>query len=55
MTKRGKQYEDAISKLVEQAPCSPEEAIALARELSFAKFDETVEFGPNCLAINKLL
>ena len=43
MTKRGKQYEDAISKLGEQAPCSPEEAIALARELSFAKFDETVE------------
>jgi large subunit ribosomal protein L1 len=43
MTKRGKQYEDAMTKLGEQTPCSPEEAIAIARELSFAKFDETVE------------
>lgn len=43
MTKRGKQYEDAMTKLGEQTPCSPEEAIAMARELSFAKFDETVE------------
>ena len=43
MTKRGKHYNDALAKLGEQDPCSPEEAIALARELSFAKFDETVE------------
>jgi len=43
MTKRGKQYEDAMAKLGEKTPCSPEEAIAMARELSFAKFDETVE------------
>jgi len=43
MTKRGKHYNDALAKLGEQDPCSPQEAIALARELSFAKFDETVE------------
>lgn len=43
MAKHGKKYEEA-SKLVDQAKAySPEEAIVLAKEASYAKFDETVE------------
>ncbi len=43
MAKHGKKYEEA-SKLVDQTKAySPEEAIVLAKEASYAKFDETVE------------
>ncbi|MFU8795885.1 MAG: 50S ribosomal protein L1 [Dehalococcoidia bacterium] len=43
MAKHGKKYQEA-SKLVDGAKAySPEEAIGLAKEASFAKFDETVE------------
>ncbi len=43
MAKHGKKYEEA-GKLVDQAKAySPEEAIVLAKEASYAKFDETVE------------
>ncbi|TET55615.1 MAG: 50S ribosomal protein L1 [Dehalococcoidia bacterium] len=43
MAKHGKKYKEA-SKLVDQAKAySPEEAIVLAKEASYAKFDETVE------------
>jgi len=43
VAKHGKKYEEA-SKLVDQAKAySPEEAIVLAKEASYAKFDETVE------------
>ena len=43
MAKHGKKYQEA-SKLVDSTKAySPEEAIGLAKEASFAKFDETVE------------
>ena len=43
MAKHGKKYQEA-SKLVDRAKTySPEEAIELAKEASYAKFDETVE------------
>ena len=43
MTKHGKKYQEA-SKLVDRGKAySPEEAIGLAKEVSYAKFDETVE------------
>ncbi len=43
MTKHGKKYQEA-TKLVDRAKAYPaEEAIGLAKEASFAKFDETVE------------
>jgi len=44
VAKHGKKYQEA-SKLVDKAKAySPEEAIVLAKEASYAKFDETVEF-----------
>lgn len=43
MAKHGKKYQE-VSKLVDSTKAySPEEAIGLAKEASFAKFDETVE------------
>ena len=43
MAKHGKKYQEA-AKLVEAGKLySPQEAIALAKQASFAKFDETVE------------
>lgn len=43
MTKRGKKYQEA-SKLVDRSKTySPEEAIELAKQASYASFDETVE------------
>ena len=43
MAKHGKKYEEG-SKLIDSTKAySPEEAIGLAKEASFAKFDETVE------------
>lgn len=43
MATHGKKYQEA-SKLVDKAKAySPEEAITLAKEASYAKFDETVE------------
>jgi len=43
LAKHGKKYQEA-SKLVDSTKAySPEEAIGLAKEASFAKFDETVE------------
>lgn len=43
MPKHGKKYRDAVSKIEEDKLYSPEEAIALAKEIAPAKFDETVE------------
>lgn len=39
----GKQYEAALAKVDREQQYSPEEAIKLLKEISFAKFDETVE------------
>ncbi|MEX2238963.1 MAG: 50S ribosomal protein L1 [Dehalococcoidia bacterium] len=43
MTQRGKKYLEAASKIDEDRTYSPEEAIKLAKDVAFAKFDETVE------------
>jgi large subunit ribosomal protein L1 len=42
MTKRGRKYREAAEKIEDRA-YPPEEAIKLAKETAFAKFDETVE------------
>lgn len=43
MPKRGKRYKDAKSKLTVGEKLPPKEAIQAVKDLSFAKFDETVE------------
>ena len=43
MPKRGKKYEEAIKQVEHLKPYPPTEALALAKKISFAKFDETVE------------
>jgi large subunit ribosomal protein L1 len=43
MPKHGKNYRDAVEKIDENKEYEPREAIALIKELSYAKFDETVE------------
>src|SRR4051794_32491383 len=43
MPKRGKKYDAAIKQIEHMKPYPPTEAISLAKETSFAKFDETVE------------
>jgi large subunit ribosomal protein L1 len=43
MSKRGKKYREAIGKVDRLKPYSPEEAVELARETSYTKFDATVE------------
>lgn len=43
MPKHGKKYLEAASKVEEDKLYTPQEAIALAKEISFVKFDETVE------------
>lgn len=43
MSKRGKKYLEAAKKIDRSAFYSPEEAIRLARETSFVKFDATIE------------
>jgi large subunit ribosomal protein L1 len=42
MAKHGKHYRDAVEK-IEDREYAPQEAIALLKELSWVKFDETVE------------
>ena len=42
MAKRGKRYQEA-QKLVVNDSYSPEEAVALTKQLATAKFDETIE------------
>jgi large subunit ribosomal protein L1 len=41
--KHGKKYREAVSKIDENALYAPLEAVRLAKELSSAKFDETLE------------
>jgi large subunit ribosomal protein L1 len=43
MAKHGKAYEDARTKLDREHEYAPAEAVALVKELSYAKFDESVE------------
>jgi large subunit ribosomal protein L1 len=43
MPKQGKKYRDALEKVPQGLKLQPEEALELVRELSYARFDETVE------------
>jgi large subunit ribosomal protein L1 len=43
MPARGKHYEDAVKKVERDRLYTPEEAVALLREVSYVKFDPTVE------------
>jgi large subunit ribosomal protein L1 len=43
MPKRGKRYKDAKAKLTVGDKLSPQDAIRVVKDLSFARFDETVE------------
>ena len=43
MVKHGKQYKEAGSKVDSTSVYEPREALQLARQMSYAKFDETVE------------
>jgi large subunit ribosomal protein L1 len=43
MTKHGKKYQEAVKLLDKEEAYSPEEAVALAKKLAYAGFDETVE------------
>ena len=43
--KRGKQYQDAVKKYDKQARLPVDDAIKMVKEISFAKFDETVELS----------
>ena len=43
MARMGKQQKAAIAKVEEGRRYAPSEALALAKEAKFAKFDETVE------------
>jgi large subunit ribosomal protein L1 len=43
MPKQGKKYRDALEKVPQGVKLAPDEALGLVRELSYAKFDETVE------------
>ncbi len=45
--KRGKKYQEALAKIDRQRRYDPLEAIRLVKQLSFAKFDETVELSMN--------
>jgi large subunit ribosomal protein L1 len=43
MSKHGKKYQEARAKVNRQKQYEPDEALALAKETSFTKFDSTVE------------
>lgn len=43
MTRRGKKYQEAIKLLDRTKQYSPEEAISLAKQMSYVGYDETVE------------
>ncbi|HET9199693.1 MAG TPA: 50S ribosomal protein L1 [Dehalococcoidia bacterium] len=43
MPKRGRKYTEALAKIEADKAYGPEEAVKLAKEAAFAKFDETVE------------
>jgi large subunit ribosomal protein L1 len=43
MTKRGKKFQEAVQLLDKAKQYTPEEAISLAKQMSYAGYDETVE------------
>src|SRR4030067_369909 len=43
MTTHGKKYQEAAKQLDESKEYAPQEAVALAKKLAHARFDETVE------------
>ncbi len=43
MAKHGKKYSEAFEKVDRDKKYTPMEAVTLAKELAYAKFDETVE------------
>ncbi len=43
MTQRGKKYQESVKLWDRTKTCSPEEAVALAKQMAHARFDETVE------------
>jgi large subunit ribosomal protein L1 len=43
MTKRGRKYQEAVKLLDKSMLYSPEEAVALAKKMAYAGYDETVE------------
>ncbi len=43
MTKRGKKFQEAVQLLDKTKQYTPEEAISLAKQMSYAGYDETVE------------
>src|ERR671927_67287 len=43
MPKHGKKYDDAVKKVDHERLYTPQEAVALLREVSYVKFDPTVE------------
>ncbi len=43
--KRGKKYKDAVANINRELQYSQDEALALVKQLAFAKFDETVELS----------
>lgn len=45
--KRSKKYKDAIGKIDRTHRYEPKEAVDLLKEISFAKFDETIELSMN--------
>jgi large subunit ribosomal protein L1 len=45
LPKHGKKFRDAQARVPEGSTLAPTEAVSLVRELSFAKFDETVEIS----------
>lgn len=47
MAKRGKKYQDAVKLMDRAKEYEPKEAIDLAKETAYAKFDETVELHLN--------
>jgi large subunit ribosomal protein L1 len=45
MPKHGKKFRDAAARVPEGETFGPTEAVSLVKDLSFAKFDETVELA----------
>jgi large subunit ribosomal protein L1 len=43
MAKQGKQYREALARIEKDRAYSPQEAISIAKQASYVKFDETVE------------
>ncbi len=51
--KKGKKYRDALSKIEEEKLYSLEDAVKLLKDLTFTKFDESVEIAVNLNILQK--